>query len=208
MARYIGPVCKLCRRENMKLYLKGDRCFSDKCSYDRRPYPPGQHGQGRIKFSEYGVRLREKQKVRRIYGLLERQYGRYFDMASRKKGVTGETLLQLLERRLDNVTYRLGFGATRSESRQLVRHNHFLVNGKRVNIPSYIIKPGDVITVRERSKKIKRIQEAMETVERRGTPAWLEMDPKEFKGTVKALPSREDIGAQIQEQLIVEFYSR
>jgi len=208
MARYIGPVCKLCRRENMKLYLKGDRCFSDKCSYDRRPYPPGQHGQGRIKFSEYGVRLREKQKVRRIYGLLERQYGRYFEMASRKKGVTGETLLQLLERRLDNVTYRLGFGATRSESRQLVRHNHFLVNSKRVNIPSYIIKPGDVITVRERSKKIKRIQEAMETVERRGTPAWLEMDPKEFKGTVKALPSREDIGAQIQEQLIVEFYSR
>jgi small subunit ribosomal protein S4 len=208
MARYIGPVCKLCRRENMKLFLKGDRCFSDKCSYDRRPYPPGQHGQGRIKFSEYGVRLREKQKVRRIYGLLERQYGRYFEMASRKKGVTGETLLQLLERRLDNVTYRLGFGATRSESRQLVRHNHFLVNGKRVNIPSYIIKPGDVITVRERSKKIKRIQEAMETVERRGTPAWLEMDPKEFKGTVKAVPSREDISAQIQEQLIVEFYSR
>lgn len=208
MARYIGPVCKLCRRENMKLYLKGDRCFSDKCSYDRRPYPPGQHGQGRIKFSEYGVRLREKQKVRRIYGLLERQYGRYFDMASRKKGVTGETLLKLLERRLDNVAFRLGFAATRSEARQLVRHNHFLVNGKRVNIPSYIIKPGDVITVRERSKKIKRIQEAMETVERRGTPAWLEMDPKEFKGTVKAIPSREDIGAQIQEQLIVEFYSR
>lgn len=208
MARYIGPVCKLCRRENTKLYFKGDRCFSDKCSYDRRPYPPGQHGQGRIKFSEYGVRLREKQKVRRMYGLLEKQYRRYFDLADRQRGVTGENLLRLLERRLDNVTFRLGFGATRSESRQLVRHSHFLVNGKRVNIPSYLVKAGDVVTVRERSKKIKRIQEAMETIERRGTPAWLEMDPKELTGTVKAMPSREDISAQIQEQLIVEFYSR
>ena len=208
MARYIGPVCKLCRRENMKLYLKGDRCFSDKCSYDRRPYPPGQHGQGRIKFSEYGVRLREKQKVRRMYGLLEKQYRRYFDLADRQRGVTGENLLRLLERRLDNVAFRLGFSATRSEARQLVRHNHFLVNGKRVNIPSFLVKEGDEISVRDRSKKVKRIQEAMETVERRGTPAWLEMDPKEFKGVVKGMPSREDISAQIQEQMIVEFYSR
>ncbi len=208
MARYIGPVCKLCRRENMKLYLKGDRCFSDKCSYDRRPYPPGQHGQGRIKFSEYGIRLREKQKVRRMYGLLEKQYRRYFELADRQKGVTGENLLRLLERRLDNTVFRLGFGATRAEARQLVRHNHFNVNGRRVNVPSFLIKPGDEITVRERSRKIARIKEAMETVERRGTPAWLEVDPKEFKGTVKTMPGREDVSAQIQEQLIVEFYSR
>jgi small subunit ribosomal protein S4 len=208
MARYTGPVCKLCRRENMKLFLKGDRCYSDKCSYDRRPYPPGQHGQARIKFSEYGVRLREKQKVRRMYGLLERQYRRYFEEADRQKGVTGETLLRLLERRLDNVVYRLGLGATRVEARQLVRHNHLMVNGKRVNVPSFLVKPGDEIRVRPRSQKIARIQEAMETIERRGAPAWLELDPKEFKGTVKALPSREEIGAQVQEQLIVEFYSR
>ncbi len=208
MARYIGPVCKLCRRENMKLYLKGDRCYSDKCSYDRRPYPPGQHGQGRIKFSEYGVRLREKQKVRRMYGMLEKQYRRYFSLAERQRGVTGETLLQLLERRIDNVAYRMGFGATRAEARQLVRHNHVEVNGNRVNVPSYLIKPGDVVTIRERSRKIKRIQEAMETIERRGTPAWIEVDPREFKGIVKSIPTREDVSAQIQEQLIVEFYSR
>ena len=208
MARYIGPVCKLCRRENMKLYMKGDRCFSDKCSYDRRPYPPGQHGQGRIKFSEYGVRLREKQKVRRMYGVLEKQYRRYFDIADRQKGVTGENLLRLLERRLDNVAYRLGFGATRAEARQLVRHNHFQINGRRVNVPSFLVKTGDEIIVRERSRKIARIQEAMETIERRGTPAWLEVEPKEFKGIVKAMPSREDITTPIQEQLIVEFYSR
>jgi small subunit ribosomal protein S4 len=208
MARYIGPVCKLCRRENMKLYLKGDRCYSDKCSYDRRPYPPGQHGQGRIKFSEYGVRLREKQKVRRMYGVLEKQYRRYFDIADRQKGVTGENLLRLLERRLDNVAFRLGFGATRAEARQLVRHNHFQINGRRVNVPSFLVKTGDEIIVRERSRKIARIQEAMETIERRGTPAWLEVEPKEFKGIVKAMPSREDITTPIQEQLIVEFYSR
>lgn len=208
MARYIGPVCKLCRRENMKLYLKGDRCYSDKCSYDRRPYPPGQHGQGRIKFSEYGVRLREKQKVRRMYGMLEQQYRRYFSLAERQRGVTGENLLRLLERRLDNVAYRMGFGATRAEARQLVRHNHILINERRVNVPSCLVKPGDVVCIRERSRKIKRIQEAMETIERRGTPAWLEVEPKEFRGTIKAMPSREDVSAQIQEQLIVEFYSR
>lgn len=208
MARYIGPVCKLCRRENMKLYLKGDRCFSDKCSYDRRPYPPGQHGQGRIKFSEYGIRLREKQKVRRMYGVLEKQYRRYFEMADRQKGVTGENLLRLLERRLDNTVFRLGFGVTRAEARQLVRHNHFMVNGRRVNVPSFLVKTGDVVSVRERSRKIARIQEAMETVERRGTPPWVEVEPKEFRGVIKAMPSREDVTAQIQEQLIVEFYSR
>jgi small subunit ribosomal protein S4 len=192
----------------MKLYLKGDRCYSDKCSYDRRPYPPGQHGQGRIKFSEYGVRLREKQKVRRMYGMLEKQYRRYFSLAERQRGVTGENLLRLLERRLDNVAYRMGFGATRAEARQLVRHNHILINGRRVNVPSYLIKPGDVVSIREKSRKIRRIQEAMETIERRGTPAWLEVDPKEFQGTIKAMPSRADVSAQIQEQLIVEFYSR
>jgi len=198
----------MCRRENMKLYLKGDRCYSDKCSYDRRPYPPGQHGQGRIKFSEYGVRLREKQKVRRMYGLLEKQYRRYFDLAERQRGVTGENLLRLLERRLDNVAYRMGFGATRAEARQLVRHNHIVVNDRRVNVPSFLVKPGDIVVIRERSRKITRIQEAMETIERRGTPEWLEVEPKEFKGTVKAMPSREAVSAQIQEQLIVEFYSR
>jgi small subunit ribosomal protein S4 len=208
MARYTGPVCKLCRRENMKLYLKGDRCYSDKCSYDRRPYPPGQHGQARIKFSEYGIRLREKQKVRRMYGLLERQYRRYFQEADRGKGVTGEALLRLLERRLDTVVYRLGFAATRNEARQLVKHNHLVVNGRRVNVPSFLVKPGDEVQIRERSRKIARIQEAMVTVERRGTPPWLELDPKEFRGTIKAMPTREDVTAQIQEQLIVEFYSR
>jgi small subunit ribosomal protein S4 len=208
MARYIGPSCKLCRRENMKLYLKGDRCYSDKCAYDRRPYPPGQHGQGRIKFSEYGVRLREKQKVRRMYGLLEKQYHRYFELAERGKSVTGEALLRLLERRLDNITYRMGFGSTRAEARQLVRHSHILVNGKRVNVPSFLVKPGDVVSIHERSRKIKRILEAIETIERRGTPEWLEVEPKEFRGTVKAMPTRESVSAQIQEQLIVEFYSR
>ena len=208
MARYIGPVCKLCRRENVKLFLKGDRCYTDKCSFDRRPYPPGQHGQRRIKFTEYGVRLREKQKVRRIYGVLERQFRKYFAEADRVKGVTGEQLLGLLERRLDSACYRIGFAATRSEARQLVRHKHVLVNGRVVNVPSYSVKPGDKITVAEGSRAHKRVTTALEGVERRGVPLWLDLDKGGFAATVKTAPNREEITLPIQEQLIVEFYSR
>lgn len=208
MARYIGPVCKQCRRENMKLFLKGERCYTDKCSYDRRPYPPGVHGQRRSKFTEYGVRLREKQKVRRIYGMLENQFRRYFDVADRQKGVTGENFLNLLERRLDSAVYRLGMGATRAEARQIVRHKHVQVNGRTVNIPSFLLRPGDKITVREKSKKLARIEGALETAGRREQPDWLEFDRENLTGTVKAMPSREAITLPIQEQLIVEFYSR
>jgi small subunit ribosomal protein S4 len=208
MARYIGPVCKLCRREGMKLFLKGDRCYTDKCSFDRRPYPPGQHGQRRIKFTEYGIRLREKQKVRRIYGVLERQFERYFDIANRKKGVTGEKLLELLERRLDSVVYRLGFARTRAEARQLVLHRHFAVNGRTVNVPSFVVKPGDVVAVRERSKTKALFADSLEQADRRGKPEWLEVDKEKLTGAIKALPNREEITLPIQEQLIVEFYSR
>lgn len=208
MARYIGPVCKLCRREGTKLFLKGDRCYSDKCSFDRRPYPPGQHGQARVKFSEYGLRLREKQKVRRMYGVLERQFRKYFATADRTKGVTGENLLSLLERRLDNAVYRLGFAATRSEGRQLVLHHHVLVNGRRVNVPSYVVKVGDKISIREKSRTIPRIKESVEGAERRGAITWMELDKANFTGTVKTLPVREEITLPISEQLIVEFYSR
>lgn len=208
MARYIGPVCKLCRREGAKLFLKGDRCYSEKCSHDRRPYAPGQHGQARVKFSEYGLRLREKQKVRRIYGVLERQFRKYFGEADRTKGVTGENLLALLERRLDNVIFRLGFAATRSEARQLVLHQHITVNGKRVNIPSYVVRVGDKVAVREKSREIARVKESVEGAERRGPLTWLELDKATFTGTVKTLPVREEVGLDIKEQLIVEFYSR
>ncbi|MBK8171053.1 MAG: 30S ribosomal protein S4 [Sandaracinaceae bacterium] len=208
MARYIGPVCKLCRRENVKLFLKGDRCYTDKCAFDRRPYPPGQHGQRRSKFTEYGVRLREKQKVRRIYGVLERQFRKYFHEADRTKGVTGEQLLGLLERRLDSACYRLGFAATRSEGRQLVRHKHVMVNGHVVNIPSYLVKPGDKITLHERSRAQARVTTSVEGVERRGVPSWLELDKGSLTGSVKMMPVREEITLPIQEQLIVEFYSR
>jgi small subunit ribosomal protein S4 len=208
MARYIGPVCKLCRREGMKLFLKGERCYTDKCSFDRRPYPPGQHGQRRMKFTEYGIRLREKQKVRRIYGVLEKQFRRYFYEADRQKGVTGENLLRLLERRLDSAVYRLGFATTRSEARHTVLHRHVLVNGKSVNIPSYLVKPGDVISIREKSKNKARFQGALEFVERRGLPEWLELDKEKLTGTVKTMPNREEITLPIQEQMIVEFYSR
>jgi small subunit ribosomal protein S4 len=208
MARYIGPVCKLCRREGMKLFLKGDRCYSEKCSFDRRPYPPGQHGQARVKFSEYGLRLREKQKVRRIYGALERQFRKYFSAADRSRGVTGENLLSLLERRLDNAVYRLGFAATRNEARQLVLHQHVLVNGKRVNVPSYVVKVGDKISIREKSREIPRIKESVTGAERRGQITWMELDKETFTGTVKTLPVREEITLDITEQLIVEFYSR
>ena len=208
MARYTGPSCKLCRREGEKLFLKGDRCYTDKCSFDRRPYPPGQHGQRRTKVTEYGIRLREQQKVRRIYGVLERQFRKYFAMADRTKGVTGENLLSLLERRMDSVCYRLGFAATRSDARQLVRHKHVLVNGKTVSIPSYLVKPGDVISIREKSKAKVRVTVALEGVDRRGVPEWIELDKEKLAGTVKTPPVREAITLPIREQLIVEFYSR
>lgn len=208
MARYIGPVCKLCRREGTKLFLKGSRCFTDKCAYDRRPYPPGQHGQRRVKFTEYGIRLREKQKLRHIYGIVEKQFRRYFAEADRVKGVTGQNLLQLLERRLDSMVYRMGLARTRSEARQLVRHRHLTVNGRPVNIPSYLLKPGDVVEVRERSREKAVFSDSLEQLERRGSPEWIEVDAGAFKATLKAMPNREDLTLPIQEQLIVEFYSR
>ena len=208
MARHTESVCRLCRRENLKLFLKGERCYTEKCAFDRRNYPPGQHGQGRKKFSAYGAQLREKQKVKRMYGVLENQFRNIFKEADRQKGITGETLLSLLERRLDNIVYRLGFTNSRNEARQLVRHSHFLVNHSKVNIPSYLVKPGDVIEPREKSKKIVRILEALEGVARRGVPQWLELDKEQMKGNVKGLPTREDITIPIQEKLIVELYSK
>lgn len=208
MARYTGPSCRLCRREGSELFLKGERCYTDKCAIKRRSYPPGQHGQGRIKVSDYGVQLREKQKVRRIYGILENQFRGYFESADRMKGVTGENLLFLLERRLDNVVYRLGFATSRDEARQLVRHSHFTLNGRKANIPSIQVKAGDVVQLREKSRKVVAINESLEGVVRRGIPQWLELDKDAFKGTVKAMPVREDITMPIQEQLIVELYSK
>jgi len=208
LARYTKSNCRLCRRENLKLFLKGERCYTEKCAYDRRNYPPGQHGQSRKKFSDYGTQLREKQKVKRIYGILENQFRNIFKEADRQKGITGETLLALLERRLDNIVYRLGFSNSRDEARQLVRHNHFLVNQSKVNIPSYLVKPGDVIELREKSKKIVRILEALEGVARRGVPQWLELDKDQMKGNMKSFPVREDITLPIQEKLIVELYSK
>jgi small subunit ribosomal protein S4 len=190
------------------MYLKGDRCYTDKCAIERRPYPPGQHGQGRTKFSEYGVQLREKQKVKRMYGLLEADFRHAYKNAAAAKGKTGENLLQTLELRLDNVVFRLGFADTRNEARQLVRHGHFRVNGRKVDIPSYQLKSGDKVELKDRSRKVVRINEALETVDRRGVPAWLELDKGGFKGAVKAQPSREDITMPIQEQLIVELYSK
>jgi small subunit ribosomal protein S4 len=208
VARYTEASCRLCRRENLKMYLKGDRCYSDKCAIERRPYPPGQHGQGRVKFSEYGVQLREKQKVKRMYGLLEAQFRIYYQKAAARKGKTGENLLQALELRLDNVVFRMGFADTRAEARQLVRHAHFQVNGRKVNVPSYACRVGDKVTVKEKSRKIVRITEALEAVDRRGTPPWIEVDKKGFEGTVKSQPAREDLTLPIQEQLIVELYSK
>jgi len=208
LARYTESVCRLCRRENLKMYLKGDRCYTDKCAIERRPYPPGQHGQGRAKFSEYGVQLREKQKVKRMYGLLEKQFALFYARAAAKKGKTGENLLQALELRLDNVVFRAGFADTRNEARQLVRHGHFSVNGRRVNIPSFGVRPGNTIEVREKSRKIVRLTEAIEAVDRRGIPQWLEVDKKAFKATVKMTPVREDLTMPINEQLIVELYSK
>ena len=208
MARYKDAVCKLCRREGMKLFLKGDRCYTDKCAIERRAYPPGQHGQARSKFSEYGNQLREKQKVKRIYGLLERQFRLTFKEAERQKGVTGELLLARLESRLDTTIYRIGLASSRSEARQLVLHRHFLVNGKAVRIPSYILKSGDVIEVREKSKKLVPIAKAMEAIERRGMPSWIELDKTAMKATLKGKPERSELTMPITEQLIVELYSK
>jgi small subunit ribosomal protein S4 len=208
MARYRASVCRLCRREGQKLFLKGDRCYSEKCAVDRRAYPPGQHGQGRPRFSDYGVQLREKQKVKRMYGMLEKQFSETVQRASRMKGRAGDNLLSLLERRLDNVVFRMGFATSRAEARQLVRHGHFLVDGRKTTIPSFLTKPGMTITLREKSREVARIVGALEALEGRAVPQWLEIDKDAFEGTVKALPAREDITLPIEEQLIVELYSR
>ena len=208
MARYTDSVCRICRREAMKLYLKGDRCYSDKCAYERRSYPPGQHGQARSKLSGYGVQLREKQKIRRMYGILENQFKATFKEADRQKGITGTNLLVLLERRLDNAVYRFGFANSRAQARQIVRHNHFLVNGKKVNIPSYLLRPGDVVSVREQSRQLGSINDALEALPRRGLLPWLEVDRTKYEGTFKAYPARDEMNLPVQEQLVVELYSK
>ena len=208
MARYTGAVCRLCRREGAKLYLKGDRCYSDKCSLKRRQYAPGQHGQGRKKLSEYGVQLREKQKAKRYYGILESQFRHYFELAAKKQGVTGENLLSILETRLDNVAYRLGFGMSRAEARQLVRHGHVTVNGKKVNIPSYLISVGDVIAVKEASKGSAKIKAVLESNSGKSIPKWLDLNKDTAEAKVIALPARDDIDLEIAEHLIVELYSK
>lgn len=203
-----NSVCKMCRRENMKLFLKGDRCFSDKCSFDRRPYPPGQHGQSRLKFSEFALQLREKQKTKRYYGVYEKQFRKYFHAADRGKGVTGTELLRLLETRLDNVVYSLGYASSRREARHLVKHNHFMVNGEKCNIPSYNVQKGDVIEVKEKSRQVTKVMAAVESVKKREIPGWLEADHGAFKGVVKDMPSRENVTLPVEENMIVEYYSR
>lgn len=209
MSRYSGPVCRQCRRENSKLFLKGDRCYTDKCALERRNYAPGQHGQRRTKVSDYGTQLREKQKMKRTYGLQEKQFRLYFAKADRMKGVTGENLLMLLERRLDSTIYRLGFAVSRAQARTLVRHGHFQVNGHKVNIPSYLVRPNDVITLREKSREVACINESLDSVMRRGVPSWIELERDAFKGTIKTLPVRSELTTpEFQEQLIVELYSK
>jgi small subunit ribosomal protein S4 len=209
MARYIGPVCRLCRREGMKLFLKGERCYSEKCAIEKRNFPPGQHGKTRkSKMQGYGIQLREKQKVKRIYGVLEDQFRGYFEQAERTRGVTGVTLLQLLERRLDNVAYRAGFATSRPAARQLVRHGHFTVNGRKVDIPSFSVKPGDLIAVRQSSKQAPAIVHALEEVKGRGVPEWLQYDPAALTAKIGSIPTREQINLPVQEQLIVELYSK
>lgn len=208
MARYTNAVCRLCRRENQKLFLKGDRCYTEKCSVDRRTYPPGQHGQGRSKASEYGLQLREKQKAKRYYGLLEKQFRGYFKLASKKRGQTGENLLSILESRLDNVIYRLGFAMSRPEARQLVTHGHFLINGRKVNIPSFLVKPGQVISVKETSRNLEKIKSNVEANSFRQPPKWLEFDRNNMIAKVVAVPQKEDIDLPIEEHLIVELYSK
>ncbi|MDT8318502.1 MAG: 30S ribosomal protein S4 [bacterium] len=208
MARYRESVCRICRREGLKLFLKGDRCYTDKCAIERRAYPPGQHGQGRKKVTDYGTQLREKQKVKRMYNLLEKQFRGYFKKSASLKGITGENLLILLESRLDNMVYRFGFASSRNEARQMVTHGLFLVDGKKVDVCSFLLKPGSVVEVREKSIKNPRINESLDAVVRRGVPDWLELDREKLKGTIKALPTREDITMPIQENLIVELYSK
>lgn len=208
MARYTEALCRLCRREGMKLFLKGTRCYTEKCAYERRKYPPGQHGHNRGKLSDYGLQLREKQKVKRIYGVMERQFKNYFEKATKMKGVTGENLLKLLERRLDNVVYRMGFAVNRRQARQLVRHGFFMVNGKKVDIPSYLVKPGDTIEIISAGKELELIKENLVLAEQRGFPSWLEVNVEEMKGKFVRLPERDEIQLPVQEQLIVEFYSK
>lgn len=208
MAKYTEAKCRICRREGCKLFLKGDRCFTGKCAFDRRPLAPGQHGRARKKVSEYATQLREKQKTRRTYGLLERQFHSYFTKADMQKGVTGTNLLVLLECRLDNVVYRLGFANSRNQARQLVRHGLFTLNGHKVNIPSIQLRVGDSVEIPEKNRQVKIFADAQETIGRRGTPNWLEANYDAFKGTVKAMPQREDIRTEVNEQLIVELYSK
>jgi len=209
LARYTEASCRLCRQENLKLFLKGERCYSDKCAFERRSYAPGQHGQNRFrKMSDYAVQLREKQKVKHMYGMLEGQFRNFFFKAEQAKGVTGDNLIMMLERRLDNVVYRLGFAGSRNQARQLVRHNHFLVNSRKVNIPSYQVAVDDVVSLKEKSRKNEVIIDNLEGVARRGVPGWLELDAPNFQGTVRSLPGREEVTMPIQEQLIVELYSK
>jgi small subunit ribosomal protein S4 len=206
MARHTGAVCRLCRREGTKLFLKGERCYTGKCAVDRRGYPPGQHGQGRKRVSEYALHLREKQKARRTYGVLERQFRRYYDLAARRRGITGENLLQLLETRLDNVVYRLGFASSRPEARQLVLHGHFSVNGRKVTVPSYQVRPGDVVAIREGSRNLDKFKANLEVG--RTTPPWMTLDLEKMEGEILSLPTRDQIDVPVQEHLIVEYYSR
>jgi small subunit ribosomal protein S4 len=209
LSRYTGSVCRLCRRENMKLFLKGDRCYSDKCAIDRRAYPPGEHGQRRgRKPSDYGIQLREKQKIKRMYGLSENQFRLFFKRADKQKGITGTTLLVMLERRLDNVVYRLGFANSRNQGRHFVRHGHFLVNGRKVDVPSYQIQVGDVVEVREKSRKVQAITDALDAVVRRSVPQWLDREKENFKGLVKTFPVRDELTMPMQEQLVIELYSK
>ncbi|HTK86311.1 MAG TPA: 30S ribosomal protein S4 [Nitrospiraceae bacterium] len=208
MAKYRGPVCRLCRREGVKLFLKGTRCMTEKCAVERRSYPPGQHGQGRQRLSDYSAQLREKQKLKRIYGLQERQFRGLFEHAERKTGVTGEHLLKLLECRLDNVVYRLGFSASRKEARQLINHGHLMVNGRKSDVPAMLMKANDIVQVRERSRALIPIQAALDAVDGRGIPNWLELDKGAFKGTVRSLPTKDDIALPVNEQMVVELYSR
>lgn len=208
MARNLDPKCRQCRREGEKLFLKGEKCFTDKCAIERRNYPPGQHGQKKIRLSDYGVQLREKQKLRRIYGILERQFRINYKLADKQRGITGENLLQRLESRLDTVSYRMGFGASRNEARQIVRHNGILVNGSRVNIPSYQVSPGDLVEVAKKAKDQLRIKHSVEAAEQRSFPEWMEVDVKAMKGTFKARPERSELPATIQESLVVELYSK
>jgi len=208
MARYTDAVCRLCRREGQKLFLKGDRCYTEKCAVDRRAYPPGQHGQGRAKTSDFGTQLREKQKAKRYYGVLESQFKGYFEMASKRKGKTGENLLSLLETRLDNAVYRLGFAMSRAEARQLVLHGHFTVDGRKVNIPSFLVKPGMVVALKESSRSLDKFKSTIEANSFRQPPKWLEYDASSFSAKVAAMPARDDIDLPIEEQLIVELYSK